>query len=293
MKKRTKLLITSLSFIFVFVVFFLVGYFTASEENVAEPTEAEEVSINVANEVSNFDKDAFEQELFDKVNDVREINGNDKLEFSSVLSTIAEKHAKDMAVMNYTDFEDSYGRDVFERLSSEKQCAFDAGEIISEYYPSENSTAQDVVNDWMDDSLIATNIVGPSNDFTHGGVGVYCRDSDNKCYISFYLADLVYTDETYIDEGYLASYNLLPSNCNFKSSVNIDIVADSPINAYVVENSDDYDDLLHQKNVDAIKEWEDETTIHADDLEVVQGNLLVIENEGHDTVNFNVTISLS
>lgn len=116
--------------------------------------------------VGTFNPETAKSDVFNSVNNERAKNGLGSLERHSGLDTVAHDHSLDMQSMSNLSHTGSDGSGVGERISRAGISYSTAGENVARGQTS----AQQVMNSWMDSPGHRANILNPA--YTHIGIGV-------------------------------------------------------------------------------------------------------------------------
>ena len=133
---------------------------TAGTTPVEEETPAEDAGSEPADTVA-----AYEQEVFDLVNQIREENGLEPFVYNETLAETARAHSQDMIDRNFFDHTNPDGKSPFDRMRDNGLSYSMAAENIAVGYPSPEA----VVEGWMNSEGHRANILGNCEEL---GVGL-------------------------------------------------------------------------------------------------------------------------
>ena len=133
---------------------------TAGTTPVEEETPAEDAGSEPADTVA-----AYEQEVFDLVNQIREENGLEPFVYNETLAETARAHSQDMIDRNFFDHTNPDGKSPFDRMRENGLSYSMAAENIAVGYPSPEA----VVEGWMNSEGHRANILGGCEEL---GVGL-------------------------------------------------------------------------------------------------------------------------
>ena len=133
---------------------------TAGSTPVEEETPAEDAGSEPADTVA-----AYEQEVFDLVNQIREENGLEPFVYNETLAETARAHSQDMIDRNFFDHTNPDGKSPFDRMRDNGLSYSMAAENIAVGYPSPEA----VVEGWMNSEGHRANILGGCEEL---GVGL-------------------------------------------------------------------------------------------------------------------------
>ena len=133
---------------------------TAGSTPVEEETPAEDTGSEPADTVA-----AYEQEVFDLVNQIREENGLEPFVYNETLAETARAHSQDMIDRNFFDHTNPDGKSPFDRMRENGLSYSMAAENIAVGYPSPEA----VVEGWMNSQGHRANILGGCEEL---GVGL-------------------------------------------------------------------------------------------------------------------------
>ena len=133
---------------------------TAGSTPVEEETPAEDAESEPADTVA-----AYEQEVFDLVNQIREENGLEPFVYNETLAETARAHSQDMIDRNFFDHTNPDGKSPFDRMRDNGLSYSMAAENIAVGYPSPEA----VVEGWMNSEGHRANILGDCKEL---GVGL-------------------------------------------------------------------------------------------------------------------------
>ena len=133
---------------------------TAGSTPVEEETPAEDAGSEPADTVA-----AYEQEVFDLVNQIREENGLEPFVYNETLAETARAHSQDMIDRNFFDHTNPDGKSPFDRMRDNGLSYSMAAENIAVGYPSPEA----VVEGWMNSQGHRANILGGCEEL---GVGL-------------------------------------------------------------------------------------------------------------------------
>ena len=133
---------------------------TAGSTPVEEETPAEDTGSESADTVA-----AYEQEVFDLVNQIREENGLEPFVYNETLAETARAHSQDMIDRNFFDHTNPDGKSPFDRMRDNGLSYSMAAENIAVGYPSPEA----VVEGWMNSEGHRANILGNCEEL---GVGL-------------------------------------------------------------------------------------------------------------------------
>lgn len=133
---------------------------TAGSTPVEEETPAEDTGSESADTVA-----AYEQEVFDLVNQIREENGLEPFVYNETLAETARAHSQDMIDRNFFDHTNPDGKSPFDRMRDNGLSYSMAAENIAVGYPSPEA----VVEGWMNSQGHRANILGGCEEL---GVGL-------------------------------------------------------------------------------------------------------------------------
>ena len=133
---------------------------TAGTTPVEEETPAEDAGSEPADTVA-----AYEQEVFDLVNQIREENGLEPFVYNETLAETARAHSQDMIDRNFFDHTNPDGKSPFDRMRDNGLSYSMAAENIAMGYPSPEA----VVEGWMNSDGHRANILGGCEEL---GVGL-------------------------------------------------------------------------------------------------------------------------
>lgn len=133
---------------------------TAGSTPVEEETPAEDTGSESADTVA-----AYEQEVFDLVNQIREENGLEPFVYNETLAETARAHSQDMIDRNFFDHTNPDGKSPFDRMRDNGLSYSMAAENIAVGYPSPEA----VVEGWMNSEGHRANILGGCEEL---GVGL-------------------------------------------------------------------------------------------------------------------------
>ena len=133
---------------------------TAGTTPVEEETPAEDAGSEPADTVA-----AYEQEVFDLVNQIREENGLEPFVYNETLAETARAHSQDMIDRNFFDHTNPDGKSPFDRMRDNGLSYSMAAENIAVGYPSPEA----VVEGWMNSEGHRANILGGCEEL---GVGL-------------------------------------------------------------------------------------------------------------------------
>lgn len=133
---------------------------TAGSTPVEEETPAEDTGSESADTVA-----AYEQEVFDLVNQIREENGLEPFVYNETLAETARAHSQDMIDRNFFDHTNPDGKSPFDRMRENGLSYSMAAENIAVGYPSPEA----VVEGWMNSEGHRANILGGCEEL---GVGL-------------------------------------------------------------------------------------------------------------------------
>lgn len=133
---------------------------TAGSTPVEEETPAEDAGSESADTVA-----AYEQEVFDLVNQIREENGLEPFVYNETLAETARAHSQDMIDRNFFDHTNPDGKSPFDRMRDNGLSYSMAAENIAVGYPSPEA----VVEGWMNSEGHRANILGGCEEL---GVGL-------------------------------------------------------------------------------------------------------------------------
>ena len=125
-----------------------------------EETPAEDTGSEPADTVA-----AYEQEVFDLVNQIREENGLEPFVYNETLAETARAHSQDMIDRNFFDHTNPDGKSPFDRMRDNGLSYSMAAENIAVGYPSPEA----VVEGWMNSEGHRANILGGCEEL---GVGL-------------------------------------------------------------------------------------------------------------------------
>ena len=127
---------------------------------IEEETPAEDTGSEPADTVA-----AYEQEVFDLVNQIREENGLEPFVYNETLAETARAHSQDMIDRNFFDHTNPDGKSPFDRMRENGLSYSMAAENIAVGYPSPEA----VVEGWMNSEGHRANILGGCEEL---GVGL-------------------------------------------------------------------------------------------------------------------------
>ena len=133
---------------------------TAGSTPVEEETPAEDTGSESADTVA-----AYEQEVFDLVNQIREEHGLAPFVYNETLAETARAHSQDMIDRNFFDHTNPDGKSPFDRMRDNGLSYSMAAENIAVGYPSPEA----VVEGWMNSEGHRANILGGCEEL---GVGL-------------------------------------------------------------------------------------------------------------------------
>lgn len=133
---------------------------TAGSTPVEEETPAEDTGSEPADTVA-----AYEQEVFDLVNQIREENGLEPFVYNEILAETARAHSQDMIDRDFFDHYNPDGKSPFDRMRDNGLSYSMAAENIAVGYPSPEA----VVEGWMNSEGHRANILGGCEEL---GVGL-------------------------------------------------------------------------------------------------------------------------
>ena len=133
---------------------------TAGTTPAEEETPAEDAGSEPADTVA-----AYEQEVFDLVNQIREENGLEPFVYNETLAETARAHSQDMIDRNFFDHTNPDGKSPFDRMRDNGLSYSMAAENIAVGYPSPEA----VVEGWMNSEGHRANILGGCEEL---GVGL-------------------------------------------------------------------------------------------------------------------------
>ena len=133
---------------------------TAGSTPVEEETPAEDTGSEPADTVA-----AYEQEVFDLVNQIREENGLEPFVYNETLAGTARAHSQDMIDRNFVSHTNPDGEDPFDRMRDNGLSFSMAAENIA----AGQRTPEEVVNSWMNSEGHRANILGDCKEL---GVGL-------------------------------------------------------------------------------------------------------------------------
>ena len=133
---------------------------TAGSTPAEEETPAEDTGSEPADTVA-----AYEQEVFDLVNQIREENGLEPFVYNETLAETARAHSQDMIDRNFFDHTNPDGKSPFDRMRENGLSYSMAAENIAVGYPSPEA----VVEGWMNSEGHRANILGGCEEL---GVGL-------------------------------------------------------------------------------------------------------------------------
>ena len=133
---------------------------TAGSTPAEEETPAEDTGSEPADTVA-----AYEQEVFDLVNQIREENGLEPFVYNETLAETARAHSQDMIDRNFFDHTNPDGKSPFDRMRDNGLSYSMAAENIAAGYPS----PEEVVEGWMNSDGHRANILGGCEEL---GVGL-------------------------------------------------------------------------------------------------------------------------
>ena len=133
---------------------------TAGSTPTEEETPAEDTGSESADTVA-----AYEQEVFDLVNQIREENGLEPFVYNETLAETARAHSQDMIDRNFFDHTNPDGKSPFDRMRDNGLSYSMAAENIAVGYPSPEA----VVEGWMNSEGHRANILGGCEEL---GVGL-------------------------------------------------------------------------------------------------------------------------
>ena len=125
-----------------------------------EETPAEDAGSEPADTVA-----AYEQEVFDLVNQIREENGLEPFVYNETLAETARAHSQDMIDRNFFSHTNPDGEDPFDRMRDNGLSFSMAAENIA----AGQRTPEEVVNSWMNSEGHRANILGGCEEL---GVGL-------------------------------------------------------------------------------------------------------------------------
>jgi len=118
-----------------------------------------------------------EVEVLNAVNDIRAKNGLEPLKWSNSLAAVARAHSDNMAKNKFFSHTDPSGQTASDRIKN----AGISYRVMAENIAAGQTTANDVVNSWMQSDGHRNNILNPN--LTHLGVGLA---ADNTSEYKFY-----------------------------------------------------------------------------------------------------------
>ena len=127
---------------------------------IEEETPAEDAGSEPADTVA-----AYEQEVFDLVNQIREENGLEPFVYNETLAGTARAHSQDMIDRNFFSHTNPDGEDPFDRMRDNGLSFSMAAENIA----AGQRTPEEVVNSWMNSEGHRANILGSCEEL---GVGL-------------------------------------------------------------------------------------------------------------------------
>ena len=127
---------------------------------IEEETPAEDTGSEPADTVA-----AYEQEVFDLVNQIREENGLEPFVYNETLAETARAHSQDMIDRNFFSHTNPDGEDPFDRMRDNGLSFSMAAENIA----AGQRTPEEVVNSWMNSEGHRANILGGCEEL---GVGL-------------------------------------------------------------------------------------------------------------------------
>ena len=133
---------------------------TAGSTPAEEETPAEDTGSEPADTVA-----AYEQEVFDLVNQIREENGLEPFVYNETLAGTARAHSQDMIDRNFFSHTNPDGEDPFDRMRDNGLSFSMAAENIA----AGQRTPEEVVNSWMNSEGHRANILGGCEEL---GVGL-------------------------------------------------------------------------------------------------------------------------
>ena len=133
---------------------------TAGSTPAEEETPAEDTGSEPADTVA-----AYEQEVFDLVNQIREENGLEPFVYNETLAETARAHSQDMIDRNFFDHTNPDGKSPFDRMRDNGLSYSMAAENIAVGYPSPEA----VVEGWMNSQGHRANLLGDCKEL---GVGL-------------------------------------------------------------------------------------------------------------------------
>ena len=133
---------------------------TAGSTPAEEETPAEDAGSEPADTVA-----AYEQEVFDLVNQIREENGLEPFVYNETLAGTARAHSQDMIDRNFFSHTNPDGEDPFDRMRDNGLSFSMAAENIA----AGQRTPEEVVNSWMNSEGHRANILGGCEEL---GVGL-------------------------------------------------------------------------------------------------------------------------
>ena len=133
---------------------------TAGSTPAEEETPAEDTGSEPADTVA-----AYEQEVFDLVNQIREENGLEPFVYNEILAETARVHSQDMIDRDFFDHYNPDGKSPFDRMRDNGLSYSMAAENIAVGYPSPEA----VVEGWMNSEGHRANILGDCEEL---GVGL-------------------------------------------------------------------------------------------------------------------------
>ena len=133
---------------------------TAGTTPVEEETQAEDTGSEPADTVA-----AYEQEVFNLVNQIRAENGLEPFVYNETLAETARAHSQDMIDRNFFDHYNPDGKSPFDRMEANGIRYSMAAENIAAGYPSPEA----VVEGWMNSDGHRANILGGCEEL---GVGL-------------------------------------------------------------------------------------------------------------------------
>jgi len=274
-EKQTKIFTTNLSVVYKLDLFSKISFQVIDKDTqlaykIVEPNEYELIILN-------------------SINEIRKKQNLTTLRLNKAISYVARSHSEDMAERSYFDHETPEGITLTERLIKNNLYFLYAGENIMVI---DSKFINKTVENWMKSPGHRAILL--NDDFNEVGVGVYCIYNETYCYVTADFVSTVKSSSTQLSPGYVTFYYLFDPNTDVGFSqpikVKIKFQASQSVNFYIVSSEEDFRYYINTgnkkyvENVGSVSNLEREFVVY-------KGYGIMLDNEGSNTVYYNITIS--
>ena len=278
------------------VVLFLVAsvYLLTNYDNSENLTgrvinEENEIGNTQKTSLLNIDQKALEDQIFYDINLERSKKSLYSYSKNDKLNRIARDYSEYLLTLQPEDYSHvtPEGKTLEDRLTENNLFFLCSSENLN-YFSSLGEIddikliSQEVVNGWLKSPGHRALLLNKDSIFSDMGIGTAC-DDERGCYFTMEVVCLKNSGNIELKEDYLSSLSLYDSALDFEKDVNIEyeIRSTGKINVYIVDEPEDFNRILNDKDIEYIKEYRGQTSIN--------GNLLISKGT---TIVFDATPSI-